>query len=66
MSRDLGNHTLRRIKQGDRIRAIRPRTIAAHAHDDALAERKRMEKLWEQSINFFEGEVEGGSDDGKA
>lgn len=48
--------TLRRLKQGARDRArkaiVKPRTVSAH--DDDIAERKRIEKAWKQSIDFFE------------
>lgn len=61
MSRSLSCRTLRRLKQADRnligprsgriIRIIRARTV--DVQDDDLSQRKRIEKLWEQSINFF-------------
>lgn len=56
MSRTLSRHTrrraLRRLKQEDRDRVvIHARTV--DTQDDDLAQRKRIEKLWEQSIDFF-------------
>lgn len=58
MSRSLSRRTLRRLKQADRNRIgprsgriIRARTV--DVQDDDLSQRKRIEKLWERSINFF-------------
>lgn len=72
MSRSLSRRTLRRLRQNDRQliiaprcdrgRVIRPRTVDIQADD--LSQRKRIEKLWEQSINFFanSGDNDTGSD----
>lgn len=57
MSRSLSRHALYRAKQADRNRIVsrdrvhNPRTV--DTQEDDLAQRKRMEKLWEQSIDFF-------------
>lgn len=61
------NRTLRRVEQADRDRSgpRSDRVIRAHTvsvQDDDLSQRKRIEKLWEQSINFFietEGDADG-------
>lgn len=63
MSR-LDRRTLRRVKQHDRNRLIRGRKV--DTQNDDMSQRKRIEKLWEQSINFFadnaaEGEAKGGT-----
>lgn len=73
----MDRRALRKLKQRARDRERRsrsdkgkpkPRTVSAH--DDNLAERKRIEKAWKQSIDFFESidnrGTEGGSDNGKA
>lgn len=62
MSRSLSRRTLRRVKQADRNRVIKARTV--DTLDDDLSQRKRIEKLWELSINFFtdNGDIKGDTD----
>lgn len=73
MSRSLSRRVLRRLKQADRNRiVIRARKV--DTQNDDLSERKRIEKLWEESIDYFAGttrtlntpEPKGDNPDGNA
>lgn len=46
------NRNLLRLQNSDRQRLIKARVV--HPHNDDLEARKRIERLWEQSMNFFE------------